>query len=258
MITRVGKILMLACALSLLSLVWALPSRAQDKSEKPVMYTYVAQWDVPRAQWPDIEKAYADQKTLMDKLVADGTIVGYGSFITTVHTVDGPTHGSWFQAMSMANLLKALQTVKASGGGMGPVFAASKHWDLLLESKQYGYQSGTFQGAYLRVSTWTVKPETGENMETFNKNYMVPLLDKLMADGAIYGYQIDEQNIHTDNPMSFNVAILANGGDGLDKFYAALDAGEKANPFADAVLGHSVDISQHRDLLAFVPELTHK
>ena len=257
MISRVSKIAMLVCTIALICSAWALPARAQDKPEKPTMYTYVAQWNVPRAQWPDIEKLHVSEKDTMDKLVADGTIVGYGSYITVVHQEDQATHGSWFQAMSMANLLKALATVRAGAAG-NPVLSASKHWDLLLQSNQYAYHSGTFENSYLRVSTWTIKPSMGEAVENFDKNYIVPMLDKLLADGAIHGYQIDEQNIHTDNPMSFNLAIVTNGAEGLDKFYAALDAGEKANSFAGPLFGQAVDISQHRDFLALVPTLTHK
>lgn len=123
----------------------------------------------------------------MDKLVADGTIVGYGSYITAVHQVDQSTHRSWFQAMSMANLMKALERVMAGAAG-SPVLSASKHWGFIFQSKQYGYHASTLEGSYLRVSTWTVKPGMGQAVENVEKNYMVPLLDKLLADGAIHTY----------------------------------------------------------------------
>ena len=259
MISRTSKLLMMVCAIGLLGSVWAVPASAQDKdkTEKPTMYTYVAEWDVPRAQWPDIEKIYVGGKDTMDKLVADGTIVGYGYYITVVHQVDQSTHGSWFQAMSMANLMKALAAVKASSAG-APVLSASKHWDLVFETKLYGYHSGTFEGSYLRVSTWTVKPGMGETVEKFEKQYMVPILDKLLADGAIHGYQIDDQSIHTENPYTFDMAILTNGAEGIDKFYAALDEADKTDGLAVPAFAQSIDYSLHRDYLALVPSFTHK
>ena len=257
--SRMSKFVMTMCALTL---VWAISpkaSRAQDKAEKPSMYTYVAEWDAPRAQWPDIEKVSANEKDTMDKMVADGTIVGYGSYITVVHQVDQSTHGTWFQATSMANLMKALWVIRnAMSATNAPVFSSSKHWDFILESKQYGYQSGTFKDSYLRVSTWTVKPGMGEEVEKFNKDFLVPLLDKLVADGSLRGYQIDDQSIHSENPYMFNMAILTNGADGIDKFYTALDEAYKKNGFAPMIYGQSVDYSQHRDLLALVPSFTHK
>jgi hypothetical protein len=256
--SRISKSVMAMCALAL---VWAMSptvSRAQEKTEKATVYTYVAEWDAPRAQWPDIEKVYTNEKDAMDKMVADGTIVGYGSYITVVHEMDASTHGSWFQATSMANLMKALWVIRSSAATSAPVFSASKHWDFILESKQYGYQSGTFTDSYLRVSTWTVKPGMGEEVEKFNKDFLVPILDKLVADGSLRGYQIDDQSIHSENPYMFNMAILTNGADGIDKFYAALDEAYKKNGFAPMLYGQSVDYSQHRDFLAFVPSFTHK
>lgn len=249
---------MVVCAAALVSL-GALPSQAQDKTqEKPPLYTYVAQWAAPRAQWPDMDKQQSNGKELMDKLIADGTIVSFGSFHTVVHTEDGSTHGTWFSAMSMANLMKALSQIMASGASTGPAMDASKHWDLIMSSTQYNGHSGTFENSYLRVGTWTVKPEGGQAVTTFMKDMMVPMLEKLLADGAIHNYQIDEESVHTGNPGNLSVAFITNGAEGLDKFNAAVDAMEKTNGLAVAAFGQAVDESAHRDLLALVPSYTHK
>ena len=58
------------------------PARAQEGGQ-PAIYTYVAEWAVPREQWRDYAKASADEKVAMDKLVADGTLIGYGDFSIT-------------------------------------------------------------------------------------------------------------------------------------------------------------------------------
>ncbi|MGH9698470.1 MAG: hypothetical protein ACRD52_03320 [Candidatus Acidiferrales bacterium] len=258
MMHRISQVLMLVCAAALVSL-GAMPSQAQDKmQEKPPLYTYVAQWATPRAQWPDMVKGEASEKGLMDKLMADGTIVSYGAFRTVVHTVDGPTHGSWFSAMSMANLMKALSELMASGASTGPALEGSKHWDMIMSSTQYNGQSGTFENSYLRVGNWTVKAGGGEAVEKFDKEIMVPTLEKLLADGSIHAYQIDEETIHTGNPGSIDVVVLTNGAEGLDKFYAALDAMGKTNGLADMAFGQAVDEASHRDSLSLVPSYTHK
>ena len=255
---RISQILMVVCTAALVSL-GALPSPAQEKTqEKPALYTYVAQWATPRAQWPDMEKADASEKPLMDKLIADGTIVSYGSFHAMVHTEDGSTHGSWFSAMSMADIMKALSQIYASGAAAGPALDASKHWDMILSSTQYNGHSGTFENSYLRVGMWTVKPGGGEAVEKFNKEVMVPLLEKLLADGAIHNYQIDAETIHTRNPGTFFVAVVTNGAEGLDKFYAALDGMAKTNALGGMAFEQSVDESSHRDSLMLVPSFTRK
>ena len=58
-------------------LVAAVPSLAQSTAQqKAPVYTYVAQWAVPRAQWPDMTKADELDRPVLDKLVADGTLYG--------------------------------------------------------------------------------------------------------------------------------------------------------------------------------------
>ena len=53
-----------AAGLCLLA-VWAMPAAAQSEvKEKAPMYTYVAMWDIPRAQWADMEKQNASAASM--------------------------------------------------------------------------------------------------------------------------------------------------------------------------------------------------
>src|SRR5579863_851226 len=61
------------------------PVGAQMKAQKPAVYTYVAQWSIPRAQWSDMAKMQQSNTALLDKLVADGTLVSYGAYEAAVH-----------------------------------------------------------------------------------------------------------------------------------------------------------------------------
>ena len=80
------------CVLSMIAASSA-PAGAQDEpKEKPPMYSYVAFWNLPRAQWADMEKSNAVDQKILEKAVADGSIVGFGSDLTLVHTPDGMTH----------------------------------------------------------------------------------------------------------------------------------------------------------------------
>ena len=95
---------------TLLAMGGGLPARAQMQDQgKPPIYTYVSQWAVPRAQWPEMTKINQDEKPLMDKLMADGTITSYGDFTNLIHQEGEATHGSWFTATSEGNLMKALE-----------------------------------------------------------------------------------------------------------------------------------------------------
>jgi hypothetical protein len=188
----------------------------------------------------------------MDKFVADGTLVGYGWFKNLVHQEGAPTHGDWFSATTVGNLMKTLNALMAQGAAAGPdkVLAESKHWDYVLVSRQYGKHSGTFENSYLRVSSFKAKHGEGETVEKALNSYIIPRLEKLLADGAIHFYSIDREAIHSSDPAEFDIVVITNGTDGLDKFYASLDAAAKANPTGGPAFASATEGSAHRDFLS--------
>jgi len=243
-------------ALAAISSLAVHPTRAQssDEKEKPSVYIYVAEWAVPRADWPAYEKSDGANKAVMEKLMADGTIIGYGFFKTIIHVEGAPTHGAWWSATSIANLMKALNVLTSQTGPafevQGKIFAESKHFDLLLVTHHDGSRSGAFENAYLRVGTYKSKPGESEAAEKATKAYIVPLLEKLLADGVLLSYSVDHESIHTDDPATFNIAIIARDAESLDKFYAALEAHSKDDPTGGPAFGAATDSSAHRDFLA--------
>src|SRR5689334_21684108 len=93
------------CALAMVA-ASAAPACAQDEpKEKPPMCSYVGFWSIPRSQWAEMDKNTALDQKILDKALADGTIIGYGSDLNLVHTPDGATHDDWWSAMSMAAML---------------------------------------------------------------------------------------------------------------------------------------------------------
>ena len=87
---------------------------------------------------------------------------------------------------------------------------------------------------------------------------MVALLEKLLADGALHSYSIDQETVHSRNPDWFTVAIIANGAEGIDKFNAAIEVDEKKNPAGWAGFGSLLDNEGHRDFLARVDSMANK
>jgi hypothetical protein len=236
-----------------MSAVWAVPARAQTSEikEKPPMYSYVANWNIARAQWADMDKAsLADQKTL-DKAVASGTIVGYGSDVNLIHQPDGTTHDDWWSAMSMAGLLNVLDQFYKSGTPTSPVLAnAAKHWDNLYVSRYYNWHSGSWKDAYTHAGSYKLKPDApNDAVDTLSKNLIAPLLEKMLADGTIHEYEIDTEAIHTEAPGTFWIFYLAANAEGLDKVNAALRETMKANPLDGPAFNSMVDFTAHRDML---------
>jgi len=254
---RIRSIGALALLCALVVPISADRATAQSKSEKPAQYTYVSEWTVPRAMWGDYLKGEAADTELMKKGMADGLITGFGSFAVLTHQEGEPTHGTWFNASSVSNLMKFLETLRNAPGATDAPLAASKHWDFVLETHDYASHSGTFTNGYLRVGRWESRPGSGD-ADGLLRATMVPLLDKLVADGALHAYSIDRQNIHTESLGTLYLVIVANGPEGLDKFDAAIEEAQKSNPAAWSGLRAALDEKGHVDSLSKVSVMSHK
>jgi hypothetical protein len=227
----------------------ALHAQAVEVKEKPRMYTYYATWEIPRARWGDMEKASAADQKLFDQAIAGGTLVGYGDDTTVVHQSEGPTHDNWWSALSMAAVLDVLDSL-TKGTPPAVLASATKHADQILVSKFYNWHAGSHKGVYSHTAAYKLKADAPDDaVESIAKNFIVPLMEKLLAAGAIVEYEVDEEAIHNEAPGMFWVDYLCPTAAGLDKVNAALAEAIKASPFAGAALGSMVDLTQHRDFL---------
>jgi hypothetical protein len=237
-----------------LAVLLTIPARAQmsEAKEKPPMYTYVADWSIPRAQWGDMAKNMTADQATLQKALSSGTIVAYGDDEAMVHQADGTTHDNWWSAMSMAGVLKVLDQFYNNGGATAPVLAnATKHFDSIYVSRYYNWHSGSWKGVYTHGSTYTLKPDAPNNaVETVSKSFIVPFFEKLLADGTLHEYEVDTQAIHTESPSMFYLFYIASSAEALDKVNAALDKALKGNPLTGPAFASLVDFSGHRDDLA--------
>lgn len=233
---------------------WLMPVQAQmaEVKEKPPMYTYEGSWAIPRGQWGEMEKGTADEGKRLQKAMAAGTIVGYGDDTNMVHQADGYTHDGWWSAMSMAGILSVLEQEYKSGSATSPVYqAATKHEDSILVSRFYNWHPGTYKDVYTHASTYKLKADApADAVEMLSKSLFVPLMEKMLADGAIHEYEVDTEAIHTDAPGTFMLVYITANAEGLDKVNAAVRDAVKANSMVGPTLNSLVDFSQHRDYLA--------
>jgi len=244
---------------TLIVLAAGMPLRAQNTDEgKPPNYTYIAEWAVPRAQWPDMMKIDDQERPLMQKLVADGSITGYGTFENLIHHEGEATHGSWFTATSEGKLMKALEAVYAQGTTTAPVLAASKHWDFIVVSRAYNGRPGHYEGAYLSGSGWDVKPGEGRAFHDLMNSRLVPVFDKLVADGSVVSYSVSTEDYHTEKPGRVTLVYTAADASGLDKVDQALEAAfSKDNEIGPAIRSMT-DGEGHRDFLLRVTHMEIK
>ena len=241
------------CVLALPT-VSVLPASAQmsEAKEKPPMYSYVAFWNIPRAQWAEMAKNDAADAKILDKAMANGTIVGYGNDENLIHSPEGPTHDGWWSAMSMAGVLNVLDQFYKSGNATSPVLSsATKHSDGFFVSRNYNWHAGSWKDAYEHGASYKLKPGTPDDaVEKLSKNLFVPFLEKMLADGTIHEYEIDTEAIHTESPGTFWIFYLAANAESLDKVNAALRETMKANPLGGPAFDSVVDFTEHRDYLS--------
>jgi hypothetical protein len=230
------------------------PAIAQsgDTKDKPRLYTYVSNWAIPRARWDDMEKARPGAQKTLDQAVANGTILGYGNEEVVVHQADGVTHSSWWVANSMAGVLNALDQIHKAGGATSPVLSsATKHWDDVYVARAYSWKPGTVKDGYVHGSVYKLKADAPDDaVEVLGKGLIVPVLEKLQAEGAVSAWQVAQQALHTEDPDLFFVFYICPTAEGLDKVNAAIAQAVGANSLASPAFGSMVDMSVHRDQLS--------
>jgi hypothetical protein len=215
-------------------------------------YTFVAEWNIPRAQWGTyLEDFDKNIKSVLEKHAAAGTLISWGAFESIVHTADGYTHGVWWTSTSYAGIEKArLELVKAAAGSAS-LAAATGHRDYYLRSIAGGGKSGSGEG-YLNVASYLIKAGKAQEWKQLWDKNTKPLYDELVAKGALIGYSIDVEDVHTDSPMWRHVVTVSPSADADDQFVAAMDAASaKLTPEERKTRGLTMDAllepGAHRD-----------
>ena len=220
---------------------------------QPVVYTFVSQFQVPRANWAqyaeNTEKSFV---SIAEKLVADGTILSYSTFEALVHTPEGYTHGAAFSSTTIAGLTKVLDEVRKAGPQPGQV-AATKHEDYLMQTSTYVVGSGT--PAYLRVVCQNAKPDKPEEYAAAVKKYIWPMVEEQSKKGVVNYVGLDSQYVNNSAPSMRCLVINFPNADGIDKWAAAVNANfSKMSPAdRDAFFGSTVTDSRR----VFMARITH-
>ncbi len=235
-------------------LLLALPAMAQ---EAPV-YTYVAHWNVPRAQWAEFTAFGEDDvRPVLERMLADGTIVAWANFATEVHVENGITHGVLWSATSIAGIERALAELTKLPSVPAAVGAA-KHSDLLLRSLIHrGGTAGPTSG-YVWVFHGQVQPGRGGEWRDLWEQYFKPVYDELLDNGTILAYHFAVEYVHTQNSRRRFIWYVAPNAEALEKVNAALAGVFQNNPTLRAAHGRVTVRSEHRDYFARYLNYAHK
>jgi hypothetical protein len=198
---------------------------ALAQTEAPTSYTFVAQWNVPRAQWAavatDFEK---NTRPHLEKLAAAGTLVGWGFFEAIVHTPDGFTHGTWWSSPTLAGIEQTRAELVKAGAASGALVSATSHRDYLLRTLVGNGKSSSGTGGYLSVASQVLKPGKAQEWRQLWDKYSKPNLDNLVSEGHLLGYSLDVEHSHTENPGLRFIVTMAASPEAEDKARAASQA----------------------------------
>jgi hypothetical protein len=237
--------------------VMLVPAALPQMEPTPVVYTYVSQFQVPRANWAayseDTEKTVVP---IVEKLTADGTILSWSTFEQVIHTPDGYTHGAAWSSTSISGLMKVLDEVRKAGPRPGQI-AATKHEDYLMQTSMYRVGSGT--PAYLRVVCSNAKADKPGDYAATLKKLLVPTFEEQVKKGVATYYGVDEQYVNTSAPSTRCVVITYPNAEGMDKWAAAISATmSKWSPAERAEFAGSTVLDSRRDIMARITHSGHK
>ncbi len=233
------------------------PAALPQMEPTPTVYTYVSQFQVPRANWA----AYSEdtEKTVVpvaEKMMADGTILSWSTFEQVIHTPDGYTHGAAWSSNSIAGLMKVLDEIRKTGPRPGQI-AATKHEDLLMQTSMYHAGSGT--PTYLRVVCSNAKADKPGEYAATLKKLLVPTFEEQLKAGVATYYGVDEQYVNTAAPSTRCVVITYPNAEGMDKWAAAISTTmSKWSPAERAEFAASTVLDSRRDILARITHSGHK
>ncbi len=245
-------------------LVLLAPTAFPQMDQAQPVYTYVSEFQVPRAQWAqyaaEVEKTV---NPIYERLFADGTLVGWGNYENIVHTPDGMTHGAWWSSTSLAGITRVLDEIRK--GGPRPVqLTATKHEDILLRSV-YAHASAISGGGtgYLRVNCTLTQPGKADDFVATIKKYLGPTFEDQFKKGIATYYGMDEQYVQT-GPGSLrctvaefpNAEAMNKWADAIAATFAKMSPDDRKG-FQDGIAASTVHDSR-RDLLARITHSAHK
>ena len=251
MTKRIAGLLLIVLAVTLV------PSALPQMEPTPTVYTYVSQFQIPRANWA----AYSEdsEKTvvpIVEKMTADGTILSWSTFEQVIHTPEGYTHGAAWSSTSISGLMKVLDEIRKIGPRPGQI-AATKHEDLLMQTSMYHVGSGT--PTYLRVVCSNAKADKPGDYTATLKKLLVPTFEEQVKKGVATYYGVDEQYVNTGAPSTRCVVITYPNAEGMDKWAAAITATmSKWSPAERAEFASSTVPDSRRDGLARITHSGHK
>jgi hypothetical protein len=250
--------------LAIVVLIFSAPAALPQAEQAQPVYTYVSQFQVPRASWAQFaEDTEKTTDPVFERFMGDGTILGWGNFENIVHTPDGMTHGSWWSSTSLAGITRVLDELRKAPPRPGQI-AATKHEDYLMRSVYFHAASVSGGGSgYLRVNCSLTQSSKSDDFVATLKKYLVPTFEDQFKKGNAVYYGMDEQYVlNGPGSLRCTVAEFPNA-EAMNKWADAIAATmakmspEERKGWLDG-LANSTVFDSRRDILARITRSAHK
>lgn len=214
--------------------------------------TYLAEFQLKpdnEADWIKLVRKY--DGPMLDKLMAEGTVLAWGVDRANrpgrcpINGQEGTTHLIWIVAADYAGADK----VRAGFNAMNtPPEDVARYLEVANLSNYHSHSLRSIlrnvsqappaaqPRPYRVYSGVKVMPGKDSEWRRLFEKYSRPVLDKLMADGALYGYGVDVQYFHSEDPGWRWVWVVTTDLAAFDKIHATFDA-----------FRHVTEAGAHRD-----------
>jgi hypothetical protein len=239
--------------------VFAVPIASPQAEQTQPVYTYVSQFQVPRANWAqyseDTDKNFVP---IAERMMTDGTLVGWSTFENVVHTPEGYTHGAAWSSNSIAGLTRVLDELHKSAPRASQV-AATKHEDYLMQSTLYHASTTSGTSGYLRVICSMAQPSKPDDYAAALKKYLWPSFEEQFKKGVATYFGVDQQYVNNSAPSLRCLVITYPNAESMDKWATAVGAtlGKMSQADREAFYGTTVPDSR-RDFMARLTHYAHK
>ena len=229
----------------------------------PTALTHVGLFKVKpdkASEWvAGIKKLYIP---VFERLMKEGAMLGYGIDAGVLHRAGETNMEAWFMVPDWAGYEKVNKAIDEAQTKNPTLLAAltaatdpDKHHDQLLRSVVGSFKKpaeGTLP--FTHISATRVKPGKSQEFREMFEKYAKPVYERLLAEGVINGYSLDQEAEHGDDPGGrFTVTILPNLA-ARDKMIAAFEEENKRRTEQErqAVTARFLELTEagaHRDHL---------
>ena len=182
-----------------------------------------------------------NDKPVLDKLRADGTIIAWGIWTPWAHGDDTWTHSLWAtmadwgkmelleKAFEEAEKTRTKEENQKIGEEFRATIVAGSHRDLFLRQIVFS-KLGSVERSdkpYLWVGLYKARPGKGDEVVQLYKKFAQPVYERLLEDGTISRYGFNVQSVHSNPEVTHATWYEFNDLSAIDRVRQAFQEAEK-------------------------------